>query len=87
MKKIISLLIIIIVIIGCSSKQKYFLKGNVKLNHSEIKEDIEIRLYNNVPREREKDLIDFVKTNTKGNFKIEIPDKNTRYKTSIITKY
>ncbi len=83
MKKIIGLLIIIIVIIGCSSKQKYFLKGNVELKNSNIKKDIEIRLYNDVSREKEKDLIGLVKTNAKGNFKIEIPDKNIKYKIHI----
>lgn len=83
MKNVFILIIIIIVIVGCSSKQKYFLNGKVELIQSQIKENIEIRLYKNVFRERENDLIDLVKTNAKGNFKIEIPDKNTKYKIHI----
>ena len=79
MKKLIRLVIIIIAIAGCSSKKEIFLKGNVELKNSNLKKDIEIRLYNYLSKEREKDLIDLVKTNAKGNYKIEIPEKNTKY--------
>ena len=83
MKKILSLLVIIIMILGCTSKPKFYLKGNVTLKNSKNKKDIEIRLFKSVFRERKDDLVITTKTDSNGNFKLEIPDKNVNYKIHI----
>lgn len=80
MKHLFKLLLILGLIIGCSTKQKYFLNGKVELIHSEVKEGIEIRLYNDVYKVSKDDIVKLVKTDKKGIFKLLIPNKNTKYK-------
>lgn len=57
----------------------FYISGKVKLSDLEYTEGIEVRLYNDVEREREEDLISQTVTDIDGDYMVEVPFINTTY--------